>query len=125
MVQKGSSTTQKNQNAAQPPPNYEKISQDPLKFVTTFIEKKIRNLDKRKVYYQWHQFLLMNIGSLTLDQLVTRPGQSGKWGIWEGHSRGIPLTSVNLSGVRQLNYKMQTYKDCAPRQELSLKISGK
>lgn len=50
MVQKGTNTAvQKTQNMAQPPPNYEKISQDPLKFVTTFIEKKIRNLDKRKV----------------------------------------------------------------------------
>lgn len=59
---------QKAQNAAQPPPNYEKISQDPLKFVTTFIEKKIRNLDKRKAKLDGYRKMVEDGKPLDPDQ---------------------------------------------------------
>nr|NP_001265885.1 uncharacterized protein LOC100179738 [Ciona intestinalis]FAA00699.1 TPA: RNA granule protein invertebrate [Ciona intestinalis] len=48
--------------------NYESIAQDPLKHVVTVIEKKIRNLDKRKVKLDGYRKIAAEGGELDRDQ---------------------------------------------------------
>ena len=50
--------------------NYEEIAQDPYKHVITFIEKKIRNMDKRKGKLEGYKRIKQEGGTLDHDQEV-------------------------------------------------------
>lgn len=70
VVQKGSggASAKAQQNPLGQNLNYEQISQDPLKHVVTFIEKKIRNLDKRKAKLDGYRKMVENGQPLDPDQ---------------------------------------------------------
>lgn len=50
--------------------NYDEIAQDPYKHVITFIEKKIRNMDKRKARLEGYRKVKSEGGSLDPDQEI-------------------------------------------------------
>nr|XP_039257603.1 caprin-1-like isoform X1 [Styela clava] len=70
MVQKGSGgvVLKPQQASMNQSMNYEAISQDPLKHVITFIEKKIRNLDKRKAKLDGYRRMVEDGKPLDPDQ---------------------------------------------------------
>lgn len=99
------------QNAVKLPQyNYEEIAQDPYKHVITFIEKKIRNMDKRKGKLEGYKRIKREGGSLDPDQEIAMKKYEEVAGSLDFAKELVKIFSVVSEEVTKVNLRVEEHR---------------